>query len=45
MAAGALIVTEAGGKVTGLDGQPFDLVNGDILASNDRIHEDLLKFM
>ena len=33
-AAGALIVQEAGGRVTGLDGRPWDPANGHILASN-----------
>jgi len=45
VAAGVLLVIEAGGKVTGIDGLPFDLSKGDILASNDKIHEDLLKLM
>jgi myo-inositol-1(or 4)-monophosphatase len=45
MAAGVLIVTEAGGTVTGFDGLPFVLSSGDILASNYKIHEDLVKLM
>ncbi|MBI2187495.1 MAG: inositol monophosphatase [Acidobacteria bacterium] len=42
MAAGALIVEEAGGRITGMDGSPFDLSAGHVVASNGRIHEVLL---
>jgi myo-inositol-1(or 4)-monophosphatase len=42
MAAGALIVTEAGGKVSSLSGGPPDLASGDVAASNGRIHAGLL---
>ncbi len=42
MAAGALIVTEAGGKVTALSGGPFDLGSGTAAASNGRIHAELV---
>ena len=38
IAAGALIVTEAGGAVTMFDGGPLDLYGTEILASNGRIH-------
>jgi myo-inositol-1(or 4)-monophosphatase len=38
-AAGALIVQEAGGKVSDFHGAPFDLYGEQILASNGRIHE------
>ena len=31
----------AGGRVTSLDGGPFDLRTGRILASNGLIHEDM----
>lgn len=41
MAAGVMILQEAGGLVTGLDGSPFDLYRGDILASNTRVHDEL----
>lgn len=37
--AGALIVEEAGGRVTGVDGGPWDPAAGHILASNGRLHE------
>lgn len=40
--AGALIVEEAGGMVTGWDGGPFHPDVGEIVASNGRIHQDML---
>lgn len=42
VAAGGLIVLEAGGKVTGLDRSPFDPFRGHIIASNGLIHEPML---
>jgi myo-inositol-1(or 4)-monophosphatase len=41
MAAGVLIVREAGGTVTDFDGSGFDLGSGRIVASNGRIHAGL----
>lgn len=41
-AAAALIVEEAGGQVTDLAGQPFTPFDGDILASNGRLHDQML---
>jgi myo-inositol-1(or 4)-monophosphatase len=41
MAAGALLIAEAGGRVTAIDGSPLDLANGAIAASNGRIHAEL----
>ena len=38
IAAGALLIREAGGTVTGLDGQALELSGRRILASNGRIH-------
>jgi myo-inositol-1(or 4)-monophosphatase len=42
VAAGALVVEEAGGRVTGMDGARFDAAAGHLLASNARIHEQML---
>jgi myo-inositol-1(or 4)-monophosphatase len=42
LAAGVLIVSEAGGRVSSLTGGAFRLENGDIAASNGRIHGELL---
>jgi len=42
MAAGALIVEEAGGRISGMDGSPFDLAAGHVVASNGRVHGAVL---
>jgi myo-inositol-1(or 4)-monophosphatase len=42
VAGGALIVAEAGGRVTGTDGAPFTSRGGHVLASNGRIHDAML---
>ena len=41
-AAGLLILEEAGGGATRLDGSPYHIHQPDILASNGRIHEQML---
>ena len=38
----ALVVAEAGGRVTGTDGAPFTSRGGHVLASNGRIHDAML---
>ena len=43
MAAGALIVMEAGGTVSSLSGAAFDLGEGRVAASNGRIHAELVR--
>jgi myo-inositol-1(or 4)-monophosphatase len=40
--AGALLVEEAGGRVTGLAGEPYRSRTGHIVASNGRIHDDMV---
>lgn len=40
--AGALIVEEAGGRVTGMDGRPWVPASGHILASNGLLHQALV---
>ena len=42
-AAGLLIVTEAGGKISTFDGRDYDLYSPNILASNGVLHEELLE--
>ena len=37
-AAGVLLVTEAGGKVTDFDGNPFEMERREILATNGKVH-------
>jgi len=43
MAAGIVILREAGGKVTAYDGSPLDIASGRILATNSAIHDALSK--
>jgi myo-inositol-1(or 4)-monophosphatase len=43
IAAGALIVTEAGGQLSSLTGDVFRLEDGGIAASNGRIHAELIE--
>jgi myo-inositol-1(or 4)-monophosphatase len=45
VAAGHLIVTEAGGQVTNFDNHPFEVEMKSILASNGRIHNDMLNLL
>lgn len=42
IAAGSLIVEEAGGKVTNLAGGPLDISSGHILATNAKIHQEIV---
>jgi myo-inositol-1(or 4)-monophosphatase len=43
VAAGAIIVEEARGRVTNMDGSELDLAGGNIVATNGRLHEDLIE--
>jgi myo-inositol-1(or 4)-monophosphatase len=43
MAAGVLLVTEAGGRVTGHHGEPLDLDGGRIVATNAHLHPVVLE--
>lgn len=43
VAAGSLIITEAGGKVTDFKGGLFGIYSGEMLASNGLIHEEMLE--
>jgi myo-inositol-1(or 4)-monophosphatase len=42
VAAGALLVDEAGGRVTNMDGSRLDLAGAQILASNRRVHREMI---
>ncbi len=42
-AAGYLIVSEAGGKITGLLGEHYSIYDGDILGSNGLIHNQMVE--
>jgi myo-inositol-1(or 4)-monophosphatase len=43
IAAGALMVEEAGGQVGNIDGAALDLTGGQILATNGRLHQAMLE--
>ena len=43
IAGGALIVQEAGGRITNMNGQPFASRGRDVLATNGRLHDDMLR--
>lgn len=45
VAAGALIVQEAGGTVCAIDGGPLDLAAGSILATNGAVHAEMLELL
>ncbi len=42
LAAGALLVEEAGGRVSDLRGRPFEAHGGQILATNGRVHDQVI---
>ncbi|HUU13966.1 MAG TPA: inositol monophosphatase family protein [Terriglobia bacterium] len=42
-AAGSLLVTEAGGRVTNLAGEPFRLLEDEIFASNGLVHDQMTR--
>jgi len=44
-AAGQLIVREAGGTVTTLKGEPFDIYKKEIVASNGSVHKEMLSLL
>lgn len=43
MAAGALLITEAGGTLTAADGSPFTLAGGTVLGANADLHPKVLE--
>lgn len=45
VAAGALLIQEAGGKVTAFDGSPYEVRNHRILASNGLIHQEMIALL
>jgi myo-inositol-1(or 4)-monophosphatase len=42
LASGALLIQEAGGCVTGLDGSPYTLETRSMLCSNGKVHDEIL---
>jgi myo-inositol-1(or 4)-monophosphatase len=45
VAAGALIVKEAGGRVTDFQGREFTLGSANVLATNGRVHGEMLRLI
>jgi myo-inositol-1(or 4)-monophosphatase len=45
VAAGALIVEEAGGHVSNMDGARLDVAAGQIVASNGRLHQQIIELL
>jgi myo-inositol-1(or 4)-monophosphatase len=45
VAAGTLLVREAGGVVSAFDGSPYDIYNHRILASNALIHDEMINLL
>lgn len=45
IAAGQLIVTEAGGRVSSFNGSPLDVYGNEILATNGALHEQMIEVL
>ncbi len=45
IAAGALLVQEAGGRITDMHGRPFHVDCRDVLATNGRVHDEMLRLL
>lgn len=45
VAAGALLVTEAGGRMSDFSGGPFDPFGNELVATNGHIHDEFLKIL
>ena len=45
MAAGVLIVREAGGTVTAFDGGPFSIYDNNVLATNGYVHQEMINIL
>lgn len=45
IAAGALLVKEAGGRFTNLAGDDFNLRNRKMIATNGKVHDEILKVL
>nr|MBP6351974.1 hypothetical protein [Candidatus Obscuribacter sp.] len=42
---GSVIVEEAGGKVTNLEDGPLEMESGHILATNGKIHQEIVEML
>jgi myo-inositol-1(or 4)-monophosphatase len=45
VAAGALLVEEAGGTVTAFGGEPFSVYSKEILATNGKVHSEIVEVL
>jgi len=45
LACGQLLVTEAGGVATDLEGKPLKIGQGSVIASNKAVHADFLRIV
>ena len=45
MAAGALLIKEAGGLISDLEGRDTYLENGDVIAGNPEIYDEILNMV
>ncbi|HEY9722330.1 MAG TPA: inositol monophosphatase family protein [Oscillatoriaceae cyanobacterium] len=45
LAAGSVIVAEAGGRVTGYHGKPFSIYGDEVLASNGHLHDPMIEVL
>jgi len=45
IAAGALLVQEAGGRITDMGGRPFHVDCRDVLATNGRVHDEMVRLL
>jgi myo-inositol-1(or 4)-monophosphatase len=43
IAAGVVIAREAGCRITSIEGGPFELASGEVLATNGHVHEEMLE--
>ncbi len=44
-AAGKIILEEAGGRLSNFNGAPFSIYNKEVIASNGRIHEEMIRVL
>jgi len=44
-AAGALLVMEAGGRITNFENEPLDIYTKKVVASNGRVHDEMLRLL
>jgi len=45
VAAGALIVAESGGRISNYRGEPFNIYTPPVIASNGRVHEEMMRVL